>query len=194
MVLMGEQIVGRAPERRRQVGMDMVRSLGLVAIALVLWLSFSHPRTPDPVRSVSWTPVAQSAAAAASYQVLAPPADLGWPATSARVEPQSDGTLAWQVGFLTPGEDYAALMQRGVFPEQAEAAQQEWVADQTRNGVPGETVRLAGLDWTRLVGDPVPDDRRSLLLERDGAVTVVTGSAEWSELEALAGGLEVQES
>jgi hypothetical protein len=189
---MGEQIVGRAPARRRQLGMDMVRSLGLVAVALLVWLFFAHPQTPDTVRSVQWVPVADSAAATASYAVLAPQDDFAWSATSARIEPQSDGTVAWQAGFLTPEQDYAAIMQRGVFAEQAEQAQQDWIAEQTRDGAPGETVRLAGLDWTRLVGDPVPDDRRSLLLVQDGVVTVVTGSAQWSELEKLASGLEVR--
>lgn len=189
---MGEQIVGRAPARRRQLGMDMVRSLGLVAIALLVWLYFAHPQTPDTVRSVQWVPVADSAAATASYDVLAPEDEFSWSATSARIEPQSDGTVAWQAGFLTPEQEYAAIMQRGVFAEQAEQAEQDWVAEQTRNGTGSETVRLAGVDWTRLVGDPVPDDRRSLVSVQNGVVTVVTGSAEWAELETMAGGLEVR--
>ena len=188
---MGEQIAGRAPSRGRQVGMDMVRSLGLVAIALLVWLYFAHPPTPDVVREVEWAPVAQSAAEVASYEVLAPPVTFPWPATSARIEPEPDGTLAWQAGFYTPEEDYAAIMQRGSFPEQAAQAQQDWVDTQTRNGVPGETVNVGGRDWTRLEGDPVPDDRRSLLLIEGGTVTVVTGSASWLELETLAGALDV---
>ncbi len=38
-------------------------------------------------------------------------------------------------------------------------------------------------------GDPTPDERRSLVLIEDGTATVVTGSAEWDELETLAGTL-----
>jgi hypothetical protein len=188
---MGEQIVGRAPSRGRQLGTDMLRSMGLVAVALLIWMYFAHPRTPDPIREVDWAPVAVAAADAADYQVLAPPATFPWPATSARVEPQDDGTVAWQVGFYTPEEDYAAVMQRGVFPDQAGAAQQEWIDAQTRNGAAGETVGVGGRDWVRLEGDPVPDDRRSLLLVDEGTMTVVTGSASWGELETLAGTLDV---
>jgi len=186
---MGEQIVGRAPSRGRQVGMDMVRSLGLVAIVLLVWMYFSHPRSSDAIREVQWVPVAQSAATAAPYEVLAPPVTFPWPATSARVEPQADGTVAWRAGFYTPEEEYAAILQRGQFPEQAVKAQQDWIQAETRDGVAGETVTIGGRQWTRMEGDPTPDERRSLVLIEDGTATVVTGSATWSELETLAGTL-----
>ena len=184
---MGEQVVGRAPARSRGVAMDMVRSLGLVSIGLLVWMYFAHPGAVDPIHEVAWAPVAQAAAAAATYEVLAPPAAFPWPATSARVEPAADGTLAWRAGFYTPEEAYAAVLQRGEFPDQAQKAQQDWVEEQTRNGVADGTVTIAGRQWVRMEGDPVPDDRRSLVLIDDGTATVVTGSAAWSELETLAG-------
>lgn len=186
---MGEQVVGRAPSRGRQLGSDMIRSMGLVAVVLLIWLYFSHPRSSDAIREVEWAPTAVSAATAASYEVLAPPATFPWPATSARVEPQADGTLAWRAGFYTPEEEYAAVLQRGEFPEQAAQAQQEWIDSETRNGVAGGTVTIGGREWTRMEGDPTPDERRSLVLIEDGTATVVTGSAPWSELETLAGTL-----
>jgi hypothetical protein len=186
---MGEQVVGRAPSRGGQVGTDMIRSLGLVAIVLLLWMYFSHPRSTDAIREVEWGPVAQSAASAASYEVLAPPVAFPWPATSARLEPQADGTVAWRVGFYTPEEEYAAILQRGPFPEQAVKAQQDWIQAETREGVAGATVTIGGREWTRMEGDPTPDDRRSLVLIEDGTATVVTGSSTWAELETLAGTL-----
>jgi hypothetical protein len=186
---MGEQIVGRAPSRGRQLGTDMIRSMGLVAIVLLVWMYFSHPRSSDAIREVEWAPAAQSAATSAPFEVLAPPVTFPWPATSARVEPQADGTLAWRAGFYTPEKEYAAILQRGQFPAQADKAQADWIAGETRKGVAGGTVTLAGREWTRMEGDPTPDDRRSLVLVEDGTVTVVTGSAGWAELETLAGTL-----
>ena len=91
-----------------------------------------------------------------------------WPATSARVEPQSDGTLAWRAGFFTPEKEYAAVLQRGGSPTQAGKSQQEWIEAETRNGVAGGTVTIGGREWTRMEGDPTPDDRRSLVLVEDG--------------------------
>jgi hypothetical protein len=166
--------------------MDMVRSLGLVDVVLVVWMWLVHPRTPDPIREVAWWPVAQSAASSAEYEVLAPPETFGWRATSARVEPEPDGTVVWRVGYYTPAEEYAALLQRGVFPEQAQGSVDDWVAEQTRNGVAAERVTIGGVDWVRMEGDPTPDERRSLVARSGGTATVVTGSAPWSELELLA--------
>jgi hypothetical protein len=186
---MEEQVVGRAPTRGRQLGTDMLRSMGLVAIVLLIWMYFAHPRSSDAIREVEWVPVAESAARTASYEVLAPPVTFPWPATSARVEPQADGTLGWRAGFYTPDEEYAAVLQRGDFPKQALAAQQEWIESETRNGVAGGTVAVGGREWMRMEGDPTPDDRRSLVLIEGGTATVVTGSASWAELETLAGTL-----
>jgi Protein of unknown function (DUF4245) len=164
----------------------MIRSMGLVAVVLLGGLLLTHPRTPDEVRVVAWQPVVQSATETASYEVLAPPAGWSWRATSARIEPQADGTIEWRVGFYSPAEDYAAVLQRGVFPDQAAGSQKDWVQVETRNGVVVGTVEIQGRQWTRLEGDPRPDARRSLMYVDGGAVTVVTGSAEWPELEALA--------
>ena len=180
---------GRAPARSRGVGMDMVRSLGLVALALLVWMYFAHPRTPDPVKPVDWYPIATQAAAGTPYLLVAPPASFGWTATSARVESQPDGTQAWQLGFYTPAQDYAAVQQRGVFPDQATGSVQDWIDAQTRDGRDEGSVTIGGRTWTRMVGDPTPDEKRSLVAVEDGTVTIVTGSAQWDELEALAGSL-----
>lgn len=170
--------------------MDMIRSLGLVALVLGAWMWFSHPRTPeDLVKEVAWWPTAQSAAVAAPYEVIAPPESFAWSATSARVEPQPDGTLIWRAGFYTPAEAYAAVLQRGAFPQQAQGSIDDWLAQETRNGVSEGTVTIGAREWTRLQGDPTPDERRSLVSAEDGVVTVVTGSAQWPELEALAAAL-----
>ena len=178
--------------RGRQVGLDMVRSMGLVAVVLLGWLLFTHPRTPDAVHQVAWQPVPQSAAQTAQYEVLAPPASWSWRATSARIEPQPDGTIAWQVGFYTPRDEYAAVLQRGVFPAQATGSVQDWLDSQTRNGVAAGTVEINGRQWTRMEGDPHPDERRSLVHAQAGTLTVVTGSAQWPELEGLARSLTPQ--
>ena len=170
--------------------MDMIRSMGLVAVVLGIWLWFAHPRTPDAIHTVAWYPTAQSATQVTSYQVLAPPESFGWPATSARVEPQPDGTIVWRAGFYTPDEAYAGLLQRGVFPAQAQGSIDDWIAEETRNGVSAGSVTLDDREWQRLEGDPTPDEKRSLVSVDDGTVTVVTGSAEWPELERLAGSLE----
>ena len=94
--------------------------------------------------------------------------------------------LALQQGV---GQGRAVEGDKGPFPTQAVAAQQEWIESETREGVVGGTVTIAGREWTRMEGDPTPDDRRSLVNVDDGTATVVTGSASWAELETLVGTL-----
>ena len=185
---MGEQVVGRAPSRGRQLGSDMIRSMGLVAIVLLIWLYFSHPRGSDAIREVEWAPTAVSAATAASYGSSPLPRRSRGPRPRAR-RAAGRWHRGLRAGSSTPEEEYAAVLQRGEFPEQAAQAQQEWIDSETRNGVAGETVAIGGREWTRMEGDPTPDQRRSLVLVEDGTATVVTGSAPWSELETLAGTL-----
>ena len=170
----------------RLIGRDMLLSMGLVTLVLLGWLFFVRPPTPDAVRTVPWQPVAAAAADTAAYEVLAPPSSWDWRATSARIEPQPDGTIAWRVGFLTPSGDYVALLQRGVFPAQAAASATDWLESETRQGETEGTVEIAGRTWTRMLGEPVPDERRSLVLRDDGTLTVITGSAPWADLDKLA--------
>lgn len=179
----------RTRSRGRAVGMDMIRSMGLVALVLLAILWVQLPDTPDPVKPVDWRPVATAAAATTGYPVLAPPASWAWTATSARVEPQPDGTVVWRAGFLTPSGEYAAVLQRGPFPEQAARARDEWIQAETRNGQLDGATEAGGRTWQRQVGDPTPDERRALVALSEGTATVVTGSASWSELEKLAAGL-----
>lgn len=180
---------GERPKPPRLIGRDMLLSMGLVTLVLLGWLLFVKPPTPDAVRTVPWQPVASAAADTAAYPVLAPPSSWDWRATSARIEPQPDGTIAWRVGYLTPDGDYAALLQRGVFPAQAAAAAADWVETETRRGEAEGTVEIAGRTWTRMEGEPVPDERRSLVLSEGGTITVITGSAQWADLEKLAAAL-----
>lgn len=176
--------------RRRGTGRDMLLSLGLVAVLVGAWMWLQQPRTPDPVKPVDWWPVAQSAAASASYPVVAPPKSFPWIATSARAEPQPDGTLVWRVGFYTPSDAYAGVLQRGVFPEQAAGSVTSWVDEETRHGVAEGTVTIDDQTWTRMTGDATPDEKRSLVLAEKGTTLIVTGSAGWDELSTLAASLE----
>ena len=120
---------------------------------------------------------------AASYDVLGP-VGLGreWRATSVR-SPREDGGLSWHIGFVTPRGDYAGL-------EQSDGPPAREFVDRFAEGsrATGD-VRLAGRTWERREGGE--PDPRTLVLRTDTSTVLVTGTAEWSELEALAGSLAV---
>lgn len=176
----------RAGRRLRQTVRDMV--LSLLVVGVVVMLVAQPWNRPGPVvRNVDWRPVGVAFAGEADFPVLAPDAlPPGWQATSVRIEPTVDGRTAWHVGWTTAGDQYAAL-------EQSDTADVRYVATLTDSGSPTGSQLVAGARrWQRLVS--ADEDTRSLVhtVPGDRPVTyVVTGSADWPELEALAAALTV---
>jgi hypothetical protein len=84
---------------------------------------------------------------------------------------------------VTPRGDYAGL-------EQTDGPPASQFVDRFAKGsrATGD-VSIAGRTWERREGgEPEP---RALVLRTDASTVVVAGSAQWSELEALAGSLAV---
>jgi len=173
---------GDKPRVRASAG-DMVRSLAVVlaVIAVILLLNARDER--GTVRDLDFAGPLAQARQAASYDVLGP-VGLGqeWRATSVR-SPREDGGLSWHIGFVTPRGDYAGL-------EQSDGPPAREFVDRFAEGsrATGD-VRLAGRTWERREGGE--PDPRTLVLRTDTSTVLVTGTAEWSELEALAGSLAV---
>ena len=178
----------RAPARKRgrETAIDMVRTLAVIAVpVLLLVLVVARQPSPDPVRLVDWAPVSLTAAEQAAYPVVAPaglPAE--WRATSARFEPvpRQRGATLWHLGLLTPADDYAGL-------EQSDADPTGVVEDFTFEGTPAGTVDLGGATWSRYTAGT--NGYRSLVRTWGTSTVVVNGSAEWAELDQLAGSLRV---
>ena len=180
-----------AQPRGRETVSDMVRSLavvGAVVAALFLVVVWQRPEVQGDVRAPVDVPgVVAAVQTSGPFPVLAPaPPDSCTP-TSVWFEPNSSdvsgGVL--HVGYETATGSYAEVRQTDAGPEDAVSA---W-AD---NGVAvGSPVELAGLTWQRVESERT--GRRALVASRstgDGAVAVlVTGKADWPELEELAGSL-----
>lgn len=180
-------MAGRNPNARAR---DMVISMAviLVPLALIAWL---FTNDPDPqVEAVDVAPVLARAEAESPYPVLravALPAD--W--TPVRVAWATDGNLwitdepavgnSWQLGYLAPNGVYLAVQQR-------DRAVESFVSDITQQGRrQGATTEVAGRTWEHWTSD---DDRTRSLVWRDGdMVAVVSGNADFEQLDAFAGTL-----
>lgn len=178
----------RAKRRLRQTVRDMVLSLLVVGVVVML-VAQPWSRPEQVVRAVDWRPVGVAFAGQAGFPVLAPtPLPAGWAATSVRIEPTVDGRTAWHVGWTTAAAQYAAL-------EQSDTADVRYVATLTDSGVAtGSDYAADGRSWQRLVS--ADEETRSLVhteeLPGDRTATyVVTGSADWPELEQLVASLAV---
>lgn len=170
---------------------NMVRSLLplTVLILLIVGLTTLRQKPEDPIRAVETESSTQLAAARADYPLLVPqglPDD--WRATSidtdagAAVDDGDPVTL--QIGFYTPGEEYAGFT---ISDDDRADALTAVLAGATDEG----STQIAGRDWEQLT--TARDETAYRLDAGDGVTAVVTGSASDDELEALAGSLSVYE-
>lgn len=176
------QPTGRPNARMRQTIGDMIRSMALVlAVVFVIVLLAWRPE-PEAVKVVDPGPAVMLAAAEAEFPVAAPEglAD-GWRPTSARWEPttESDGEPVLHIGYVTPADQYAQV-------SQSQARSAGYLAEQTARGEPVGSEQVAGATWERLESS----ERRSLVRADGEVLTIVSGTADWAELAALAASLE----
>ncbi|MFN8167470.1 MAG: DUF4245 domain-containing protein [Candidatus Nanopelagicales bacterium] len=171
----------RERKRLRQTVRDMILSMAVVAGVVLLLFQPWGRSTPDPVRTVDPTPVVSTARETADWPVLAPTGQPAtWRATSARFEVAADGESVLQTGYLSPSTKYVGLAQ-------SRTKETAFVRDRSGEGEPAGTATLGGVTWDRL---ETPDGKqRSLVRVDDGVTYVVTGQADWPEIEAFAASL-----
>lgn len=172
----------------RGSGADMIRSM-IVVIGVVAVFIALTPRTDGvAVRVVDVAGPLSQARASAPYDVLSPdlagPGRLGpgWRAASAGSSTDRHGALTWRVGFLTPSDAHAALVQ-------SDEPAQAFLADVSAQGAPAGTQVAGEQEWQRLYQEA--EDQRTLWRAAEGSTVVVTGTASWDELAELAGSLRV---
>jgi Protein of unknown function (DUF4245) len=165
---------------------NMLRSmLPLVVICLVLVGWAAWRQTPDdPILEVDPTSTVQLAAARAAYP-LEVPAGLpeGYRPTSARTDAgrAADGDpVTLQIGYYTPGEEYAGFAIGDDPRAEALATVLEGADEQG-------SARIGGDTWDRLTTER---GETALVRRSDDVTVVVTGSASDEELAAVAAAVQ----
>jgi hypothetical protein len=176
-----------ARSRKATTTGDLVRSIAVIMIPLaVITVLFTKLPKDHPVQVVDPQPVLAKARTESPYPILAP-ANLpnDWRATRVTWVRTGEPYLneapsvrnLWRVGYLTPDEDYIAVAQGDLEPD-------EFISAETREGaVDGEST-VNGDIWERRVS---ADGRtRSLVRRTDAVTTVVAGDTSYAALEAFA--------
>lgn len=174
------QPTGRRNARMAQTVRDMVISLGLViAVVIGVMLITLRPQ-PEAIKVVDISSMRAAAAQDAGFAVLAPTAVEGLQATSVRWQPTeaSQGVQVWHIGYVLDGETYVQV-------SQAATADPAYLAEQTAGGRPVGDIQIMGTSWQKRESSK----RRSLVLERDGVTTIVSGTASWDRLPTIAAAL-----
>jgi hypothetical protein len=172
----------RAERRMRQTVRDMLLSMLVVGAVVVLLVApWNWGSGSDPVKVVDPTSVITGSRASFDWPVLAP---VGlpptWRCTSARVDLAADGESIVHLGYLSPSTTYVGL-------EQSPTKMLTFVRDQTVSGVANGSVTIRGETWDRYES---PDGaHRSLVRTADGVTYVVSGQADWPEIEAFTASL-----
>ncbi|WP_245681661.1 DUF4245 domain-containing protein [Actinomadura kijaniata] len=123
----------------------------------------------------------------APYRVWAPEGlPDRWRPTSSRVSGLNEKgrPVAWHLGFVTPSDEHAAL-------EQSNEKAEPFIRRMTNDRIPDGAQQVAGAQWTRYVAE----SRKQNSLVRtlpNGVSVVVTGTASFEELAALASSLKEQ--
>jgi Protein of unknown function (DUF4245) len=162
----------------------MILSLVVIGIAVaVIYMFIPHNDKADPVQRVDYRVELLTARRAAPYPVAAP---VGlphrWKATSVTYD-QGAGH-AWHLGFLDPGGQYVAV-------EQSTSPAKQYAANVSQNAKDtGKTEQVAGHAWQRWQGS-----HYNALVRMDGdATTVVTGTASYKDLTAMAAALQFKKT
>jgi hypothetical protein len=120
----------------------------------------------------------------APYQVWSPePVAAGWIPTSSGATNEK-GVVTWRLGFATAKRSHAMLAQSDEKPAAEFANRMASTNEVTGN------VQINGVTWEQRVRKD--KDQRSLVRFLPDVTIVVTGTAQWDELSALAGSLKQQ--
>lgn len=167
----------------KQTVVDMVRSLAVIGVLVGgIYLVIPHDDKADPTKVVDYRVETLTARRAAPYPVAAPvglPAE--WRATSvAYVRKEAS---AWHLGFLDPQRQYVAV-------EQSTDATDHYIGKVTQKATAtGQTQQVGDQLWERWDGEKYD----ALVRREQGYVTVVTGTASFEQLGAMAAALEFKQ-
>ncbi|WP_425580401.1 DUF4245 domain-containing protein [Streptomyces thermocarboxydovorans] len=162
---------------------DMILSLGLIGLVSgVVWLFLPHDDSDPELKRVDYRVELLTARRAASYPVAAPEGlPKAWKATSVRY--RGEEGEAWHLGFHTAEGEYIGV-------EQSTRKPVLFIEEATQGAEKTDvTQKINGQTWTRYDGDHYD----ALVLQgKDGATTVVTGTAPFGQLTKMAQALRTE--
>lgn len=164
---------------------SMVISMVLILAAVLVWVAMV-PRVREVDQpAVDVTSVARQVRQETSWAVSQPQLPQGWKPTNVRFTTTGGGAPTWHVGYLSPEGNYVSIDQTSVT-----GATDLWVSTHTSNGQPEGTLSAAGRVWQKLSSKETV--QRSLVSrdsDADGLITVLSGTAPYTQLAQFAGAL-----
>ncbi|WP_251054612.1 DUF4245 domain-containing protein [Streptomyces sp. ISL-66] len=167
----------------KQTVRDMVLSLTVIGLVVGgIYMFIPHDEKADPTRVVDYRVETLTARRAAPYPLAAPVGlPKEWRATS--VGFAAKDASAWHLGFLDPQQQYVAV-------EQSTDTTAGYIGKVTQRAkATGQTQQVGDQAWERWDGEQYD----ALVRQEQGYVTVVTGTASFEQLGAMAATLEFKQ-
>jgi hypothetical protein len=154
----------------------MIGALLILLVPLIAWVVLNRPSGHQTVQVVDVKPDIRQAKAEARFPVLVPAGlSAGWRPTSSRVVRDDTGRVVFRIGYVTPADKWAGLV---------EGDKPSLLADEIgRDRRPSGSVDVAGTRWTRYPGRQ--SGEQALVRTAGGTTYLVTGSAKLDELRKL---------
>ncbi|MFF5206732.1 DUF4245 domain-containing protein [Streptosporangium sp. NPDC000396] len=162
----------------------------LVCLAAVgLFLLVTPQSRTERIPKVDYSIDVANLRRTAPYQVWTPePAPAGWIPTSSRATTEK-GVTTWKLGFATAGRP-GATRSHAMLAQSDEKPPAEFANRMANTSEVTGSVQINGVTWEQRFRED--KNQRSLIRLLPEATVVVTGTAQWDELSALAGSLKQQ--
>lgn len=160
-------------------GMIMALAVSLLAIVPV-WLLSGNSGAQVQRPTVNVSAVASDAKGAAGFSPAAPSLPAGYSANYARwVSGTSDGVNHWDVGWVTPQQQFVSI-------EQTAMANPTWITQQVNEAPITGTRSAGGITWTLY---DKPGVEKSYVGKVGKTTVIVSGSGGFPEFDVVAAGV-----
>ncbi|MEA5456209.1 DUF4245 domain-containing protein [Sinomonas sp. JGH33] len=158
------------------IGMIMALAVSLLVLLPVVLLS-ANPQSPVQRPTVDVSAVAADAKGVAGFSPAAPELPAGYTANYARWEGgASDGVAHWDVGWVTPQQQFVSIVQTA-------SANPTWIAQQVKQAPKTGTRTAGGVEWTLY---DKPGVEKSYVGTIGQTTVIVSGSAGFAEFDVVA--------
>lgn len=176
--------------RARKTVNNLVYSL-LATVGVVVLIVLVVPRSDQPLdRAVDWHSVTQEAQSSRQETLVDPELPDGW--TSNYAEIRSTGTggvTSWNVGFVTPGDEFVGVTQ-------GFDADPTWLASQVNRSIASSVTTIGGLEWTVYDNRENTEDfgnvHYALTTESGTSTVAIFGTASAEEITLVAEAVAAQ--
>lgn len=158
------------------IGMIMALTVSLLVLVPVMLLSAnSQSQVHRP--SIDVSAVATNARDTAGFSPAAPSLPDGYSPNYARwVAGGADGVSHWDVGYVTPKQQFVSFVQ-------TRTANPTWITQQVKEAPKTGTRTVGGVEWTLY---DKPGVEKSYVGTLGGTTVIVAGSADFSEFDTVA--------